>query len=114
MNLKPHFWINSSSGKLYSFGFDPIDHMPFYHSNIEQYKQTLLRIKNLDINLFHGGHFPSFSKPRANEIIDEYISGFNTITNVTDWFESSKKINKDVFSDQDWDLAKLIISQNEN
>jgi len=86
----------------------------FYHSNIEQYRQTLLRIRNLDVNLFHGGHFPSFGKTRANEIIDEYISGFNTITNVSDWFESSKKINEDVFSDQDWDLAKLIISQNES
>ena len=75
---------------------------------------TSLYQSELDINLFHGGHFPSFSKPRANEIIDEYISGFNTITNVTEWFESSKKINDNIFSDQDWDLAKLIISQNEN
>ena len=86
----------------------------FYHSNIERYKQTLFRIKNLDINLFHGGHFPSFSKTRANEIIDEYISGFNTIKNVSNWFESSKKINNNMFSDQNWGLAKPIISQNEN
>ena len=35
MNLKPHFWVNSISGRLHSFGFDPIDHMPFYHSNID-------------------------------------------------------------------------------
>ena len=34
--------------------------------------------------------------------------------NVSNWFESGKKINNNMFSDQNWDLAKLIISQNEN
>ena len=35
MNLKPHFWVNGSSGKLSSFAFDPIRHVPFNNSNAE-------------------------------------------------------------------------------
>ena len=35
MNLKPHFWVNGSSGRLSSLGFNPIKHVPFNHSNTD-------------------------------------------------------------------------------
>ena len=84
----------------------------FYHSDKNEYKKTLLRLKALDVKIFHGGHFPSFGKRRANEIIDNYFTGSNKIKDVNSWFESINKIKNNNFSDQDWSLAKNLISQN--
>ena len=80
--------------------------------NKNEYKKTLLRLKALDVKIFHGGHFPSFGKRRANEIIDNYFTGSNKIKDVNSWFESINKIKNNNFSDQDWSLAKNLISQN--
>ena len=84
----------------------------FYHSDKNEYKKTLLRLKALDVKIFHGGHFPSFGKRRANEIIDNYFAGSYKIKDVRSWFESINKIKNNNFSDQDWSLAKNLISQN--
>ena len=71
-------------------------------------------LKNLDVEIFHGGHFPSFNKKRAYKIIETYLSGSNTIKEVSKWFKDSQSKGKQIFSDQDWTLAKSIVSQNEN
>ena len=86
----------------------------FYHSDKTLFKKTLNRLKNLDVEIFHGGHFPSFNKKRAHKIIETYLSGSNTIKDVSKWFKDSHSKRKQIFSDQDWTLAKSIISQNEN
>ena len=86
----------------------------FYHSDKTLFKKTLNRLKNLDVEIFHGGHFPSFNKKRAYKIIETYLSGSNTIKDVRKWFKVSQSKGKQIFSDQDWTLAKTIISQNEN
>lgn len=35
-----------------------------YHSDIEDYVGTLLAMRDLDVSIVHGGHFPSFGKVR--------------------------------------------------
>ena len=70
-------------------------------------------MRELEVNIFHGGHFPSFNKERANEIIDGYFLGLKKIENVMHWYNKVKKLKNNIFSDQDWNLAKKLISQNE-
>ena len=84
-----------------------------YHSDPKLYEKTLSRISKLDVNIFHGGHFPSFGKNRAKEIINNYFSGQNKIKDVKLWFNKSKGMSKDIFSDQNWDQSIKLISQNE-
>tara|TARA_Y100000591_G_scaffold214521_1_gene186228 strand:- start:106 stop:948 length:843 start_codon:yes stop_codon:yes gene_type:complete len=84
-----------------------------YHSDPDLYKKTLSRIIKLDVKIFHGGHFPSFGKIRAKEIIDNYFLGQNKIKDVKLWFNKSKGMSEDIFSDQNWNSSLKLISQNE-
>lgn len=43
-----------------------------YHSDIEDYVGTMLAMRELDVSVVHGGHFPSFGKVRYRQLIDEY------------------------------------------
>ncbi|TIU25258.1 MAG: MBL fold metallo-hydrolase, partial [Mesorhizobium sp.] len=45
-----------------------------YHSDIEDYVETLLAMRDLDVSVVHGGHFPSFGKVRYRQLIDEYLA----------------------------------------
>ncbi|MER8484397.1 MBL fold metallo-hydrolase [Mesorhizobium sp. M1322] len=45
-----------------------------YHSAVDDYVETLLRMRELDIAVVHGGHFPSFGKLRYRQLIDEYLA----------------------------------------
>ena len=38
------------------------------------YIATLLRMRDLDISVVHGGHFTSFGKVRYRQLIDEYLA----------------------------------------
>lgn len=78
-----------------------------YHSDPDLYCQTLQRLKELDAEVFHAGHFPSFGKSRLVELANEYLSGKNTITDVAAWYEEQKKVTPDMYTDQDWSGAKL-------
>lgn len=73
-----------------------------YHSDVGIYQQTLQRMQTLDIDVFHAGHFPSFGKERMNTLVNQYMSGENTLTDVVDWFEENKHRMKDIFADQNW------------
>ncbi|RVA62895.1 MBL fold metallo-hydrolase, partial [Mesorhizobium sp. M7A.F.Ca.CA.001.11.2.1] len=44
-----------------------------YHSDIPDYMATLLRMRDLDVSVVHGGHFPSFGKVRYRQLVDEYL-----------------------------------------
>ncbi|WP_376704554.1 MBL fold metallo-hydrolase [Mesorhizobium sp. ISC25] len=45
-----------------------------YHSDIDDYVETLLRMRDLDVSVVHGGHFPSFGKVRYRQLVDEYLA----------------------------------------
>ncbi|MER8825726.1 MBL fold metallo-hydrolase [Mesorhizobium sp. M0938] len=45
-----------------------------YHSAVDDYVETLLRMRDLDVAVVHGGHFPSFGKVRYRQLIDEYLA----------------------------------------
>jgi glyoxylase-like metal-dependent hydrolase (beta-lactamase superfamily II) len=44
-----------------------------YHSVVDDYVETLLRMRKLDVAVVHGGHFPSFGKVRYRQLIEEYL-----------------------------------------
>lgn len=46
-----------------------------YHSNSEQYVESLMKIRGLPVNVVHGGHFQSFGRDRYRRLIDEYVAG---------------------------------------
>lgn len=46
-----------------------------YHSSIEHYTATMLRLRDLKVSVVHGGHFPSFGLVRYHQLIDEYVMG---------------------------------------
>ncbi|ESY82948.1 beta-lactamase [Mesorhizobium sp. LNHC221B00] len=45
-----------------------------YHSDIPDYVETLAALRDLDVSVVHGGHFPSFGKVRYRQLIDEYLA----------------------------------------
>ena len=46
-----------------------------YHSNTEQYVETLRRLRELPARAIHGGHYPSFGRARLLELIEDYLGG---------------------------------------
>ncbi len=46
-----------------------------YHSNRDDYLETLARLRELPVSVVHGGHFPSFGRERLHQLIDEYTAG---------------------------------------
>lgn len=46
-----------------------------YHSNREDYLETLGRLRDLPATVIHGGHFPSFDRDRLHRLIDDYVAG---------------------------------------
>ncbi|SJM34543.1 MBL fold metallo-hydrolase [Mesorhizobium delmotii] len=45
-----------------------------YHSAVDDYVETLLRMRELKVAVVHGGHFPSFGRVRYHQLIDEYLA----------------------------------------
>jgi hypothetical protein len=45
------------------------------HSNLPAYLDTMPRLRELPVDIVHGGHFPSFGRERYRQLIDEYIAG---------------------------------------
>jgi len=46
-----------------------------WHSNAEHYAETMHRLRDLNVAVVHGGHFPSFGAIRYRQLIDEYVAG---------------------------------------
>ena len=44
-----------------------------YHSNLEDYAQSLARLRELPVRTVHGGHFASFSGQRMRELINAWF-----------------------------------------
>jgi len=49
-----------------------------YHSNPEDYVESMRLLRELPVTVVHGGHFPSFGRQRFLELIDEYVEGRRT------------------------------------
>jgi glyoxylase-like metal-dependent hydrolase (beta-lactamase superfamily II) len=45
-----------------------------YHSDREQYRETLARLKEIPAETFHCGHYASFGRNKALELIESYLS----------------------------------------
>jgi glyoxylase-like metal-dependent hydrolase (beta-lactamase superfamily II) len=73
-----------------------------YHSDRATYRQTLERLRGLDAEVFHGGHYPSFGKARLAEIVDGYLRGAQTLGNVMDWYRDLRREVPDIYAAQDW------------
>lgn len=78
-----------------------------YHSDSAVYRQTLNRLAGLGAEVFHGGHFPSFGHERMRALVDKYLAGANTITDVVEWYEAQRGAASDMFADQDWSGAQV-------
>ncbi len=59
-----------------------------YHSDKALYRQSLERLRSLPVNVVHGGHDDSFGAGRLVELIDDYLSGGNTIVDADAWINS--------------------------
>jgi glyoxylase-like metal-dependent hydrolase (beta-lactamase superfamily II) len=46
-----------------------------FHSNPEDYVATMQRLRELPVNVVHGGHYSSFGRRRFHELIDDYVNG---------------------------------------
>jgi glyoxylase-like metal-dependent hydrolase (beta-lactamase superfamily II) len=46
-----------------------------YHSNREDYLDTMRRLATLPVNVVHAGHYPSFGRERFRELIEDYVRG---------------------------------------
>jgi len=49
----------------------------FPGADIDQYVETMIRLKTLSVRVVHGGHEPSFGKERLVEIADQYLELWN-------------------------------------
>ncbi len=45
-----------------------------YHSDVEVYLETLARLREIPADTFHCGHYASFGRGRANELIDAHMA----------------------------------------
>jgi glyoxylase-like metal-dependent hydrolase (beta-lactamase superfamily II) len=46
-----------------------------YHSNTQDYIDTMRRLRELPVRVVHAGHYPSFDHDRYVELIDDYLRG---------------------------------------
>lgn len=73
-----------------------------YHSDAPTYRRTLERLRALDAEVFHGGHYPSFGKARLNEIVDAYLRGEQSMGGIMEWYDQVKSTMGDAYAPQDW------------
>ncbi len=46
-----------------------------YHSQHDEYIDTMNRLRELPVRVVHAGHYPSFGADRYRELIDDYLRG---------------------------------------
>jgi glyoxylase-like metal-dependent hydrolase (beta-lactamase superfamily II) len=46
-----------------------------YHSNSDDYCESMCRLRELPVRVVHGGHYPSFGRERYLQLIDDYLAG---------------------------------------
>lgn len=58
-----------------------------YHSDKELYRESLGRLRDLDMQTVHAGHYGSFDKQKMIKLIDDYLSGNTVIGDPLEWLE---------------------------
>jgi len=56
-----------------------------YHSNREQFRDSLGRLATMQLDVIHGGHFDSFGRSRMQTLIESYLAGDNVIDDPAAW-----------------------------
>jgi len=56
-----------------------------YHSDPQLYRESLARLRELPIQLVHGGHYDSFGHEKLLSIIDRYFRGEGRMGNAAEW-----------------------------
>lgn len=56
-----------------------------YHSDPQLYRESLARLRELPIQLVHGGHYDSFGREKLLSIIDRYFRGEGRMGNAAEW-----------------------------
>lgn len=69
--------LDEREGLLFSgdaiYDGELLDDLP--RSDVAAYEQTMMRLKTLPVALVHGGHGPSFDRPRCITIAEQYLAG---------------------------------------
>lgn len=69
--------LDEAAGLLFSgdaiYDGELLDDLP--HSDVAAYEATMLRLKALPVARVHGGHGPSFDRPRCVAIAEQYLAG---------------------------------------
>lgn len=78
-----------------------------YHSDPATYRKTLERLRQVDADVFHGGHYRSFGKARLEAIVQDYLRGEKSMGDVADWYQAERRKNPDLYADQDWSGLNL-------
>ena len=73
-----------------------------YHSDPTVYRQTLNRLRGLEAEVFHAGHYPSFGRARLHHLIDDYLEGRNSIPDLAAWFRAETASGNDLYKEHDW------------
>ena len=72
------------------------------HSDKEVYRKTMKRLQNLDAEIIHAGHEPSFNKKQMKKVIQKYLNGSNAMSDPVTWFNEISQKDFDHYCDQHW------------
>ena len=78
-----------------------------YHSDKQVYLQTLARLEEIDVEVIHAGHYPSFGKARMQELISSYELGKNSLSDVEEWYNSQSGLDN-IYDDQNWSSFQVL------
>lgn len=62
------------------------------HSDKSLYRDSLRRLREMPVEVIHGGHYESFGKQRMNEIIDDYLAGGSALGDDRVWIEQQIRL----------------------
>ena len=69
--------MDEKTGTLFSgdaiYDGELLDDLP--HSDVQDYAETMERLRKLDLATIHGGHRESFDRQRMLILIDQYLAG---------------------------------------
>ena len=69
-----------------------------FHSDAEQYEETMRRLRELPVSVVHGGHSPSFGRETMVTIIDEYLAGGRRLGDSEAWVAAQIAAERDAGS----------------
>ena len=87
------------------FSGDAIYNGPLYDqhpgADVPTYLRTLDRLRALDVDTVHGGHFASFGRARMAQIIDTYEPLAPGMNNIATWYHEFIAGGGDIYADFD-------------